>query len=280
MSNFNIEKIHKTIWVFKNALKDTDAFIEYINKDKEWVDWYTFGTKAQLTGFRYNFNSFPTTEEWKNKIPSDKDSNVNFGYFEDKINNLFYETTKMYVEENSISFNNWSFHGWDVAKYRPILDHDWAMMYHTDYQRNIAYAPGEKFGITAVFYLNDDYDGGEVVYRFLNNDDINIVEEDYSYKPSKGDVVVFMSGHPHYHGVKSVKNGEKYMIRTYWKYDYPGHHLWLKLEEKYGKEQWLKMEYDRKKFNEDPNNITNINDIPFWVSFEEYYKEQIKNLGL
>lgn len=281
MSNFNIEKIHDTIWVFKNAFEETESFLDYI-KDKDWIDWYTFGKKAQLTGFQYTFNNFPSKEEWDNKQPSDQSSNVNFGYFENKINNLFYETTKLYVEHNNISLDNWMYYGWDVAKYHatPNSEGDYVMMHHTDFVRNVAYTPGEKFGITAVFYLNDNYSGGEVTYRFLNNDDINIVEEDYIYKPQKGDIVVFMSGHPHYHGVKIVTEGEKYIIRNYWRYEYPGHPLWLKLEEKYGKEEWSNKEYERKKFNENPDNIKIINNIPFWTSFEDYYREDIEGLTL
>lgn len=281
MDNFNIEKIHETVWVFKNAFKETDLFLDYI-KDKKWEDWYTFGKKAQLTGFQFKFDNFPTSEEWKNKQPFDQSSDVEFGYFENKINNLFYETTKLYVEHNNIFLNNWMYYGWDVAKYHenPNSEADYVMMHHTDFVRNVAYTPGEKFGITAVFYLNDNYSGGEVAYRFLNNDDINIIEEDYIYKPEKGDIVVFMSGHPHYHGVKTVTEGEKYIIRNYWRYDYPGHPLWLKLEEKYGKEEWSNKEYQRKKFNEDPKNMNIINNIPFWVSFEEYYKKDIKELNL
>jgi hypothetical protein len=277
VNNFNIEKIHDTIWVFKNALDETDSLLEYINT-KDWVDWYTFGKKTQLTGFKYNFKNFPTVQEWENKIPAEGDDN--FEYFENKINNLFYETTKLYIEANNISLDNWMYYGWDVAKYHetPNASDDYIMMHHTDFQRNIAYTPGEKFGITAVFYLNDDYDGGEVMYRFLNNDDINIVEEDYIYKPGKGDVVVFLSGHPHYHGVKTVTKGEKYIIRNYWRYEYPGHPLWLQLEQKYGKEVWEQKEKERKKFNEDPQNISIINNIPFWMSFEDYYKEDLGNL--
>lgn len=277
MNNFNIEKIHDTIWVFKNALEETDSFLEYVNT-KDWADWYTFGKKTQLTGFKYNFKNFPTVQEWENKIPAD--GNDNFEYFENKINNLFYETTKLYVEANNISLDNWMYYGWDVAKYHetPNASDDYIMMHHTDFQRNIAYTPGEKFGITAVFYLNDDYDGGEVMYRFLNNNDINIIEEDYMYKPGKGDIVVFLSGHPHYHGVKTVTKGEKYIIRNYWRYEYPGHPLWLQLEQKYGKEIWEQKEKERKKFNEDPQNISIINNIPFWMSFEDYYKEDLGNL--
>jgi len=282
VKDFDIEKIHQTIWVFKNAFKNSDRLIDYVNNNKEWTDWYTFGTKAQVTGFIYRFNNFPSLEEWQNKNTTDEASNINFNDLENEINDLFYETTKLYVEGNNISFDNWIYQGWDLAKYNatPDSEGDYVMMHHTDFQRNVAYSPGEKFGITAVFYLNDNYSGGEVMYRFLNDKDINIVEEDYMYKPQTGDIVVFMSGHPHYHGVKIVTEGEKYIIRNYWRYDYSGHPLWLKLEEKHGKELWKEKEKERKKFNENPQNMTIINNIPFWVSFEDYYEKDIKDIEI
>lgn len=276
MNTFEIEKIHQTVWVFKNAIKNPQDFVNYFVNNKEWTDWYTFGTMANGTGFKINFDSFPTEEEWNNKKISQENTGFyNLGNFETEINDLFYTTTKLYIEENQTLFDNWIYQGWNIAKYTEHPEDEYAMQHHTDFQRDIAYAPGEKFGITAVFYLNDNYDGGEVMFRFLDSEDINSVKEDYVYKPNAGDIVVFMSGHPHYHGVKAVTKGEKYIIRTYWRYDYAGHPLWIKLKEKYGQEIWTKMEEDRTKFNRDPKNIKIINNIPFWKSFEEYYSKEL-----
>lgn len=276
MSKFEIEKIHQTVWVFKNAIKNPQDFVNYFVNNKEWTDWYTFGTMANGTGFKINFDNFPTEEEWNNKkISQESTGFYNLGNFETEINDLFYTTTKLYIEENQTLFDNWIYQGWNIAKYTEHPEDEYAMQHHTDFQRDIAYAPGEKFGITAVFYLNDNYDGGEVMFRFLDSEDINSVKEDYVYKPNAGDIVVFMSGHPHYHGVKAVTKGEKYIIRTYWRYDYTGHPLWIKLKEKYGQEIWTKMEEDRTKFNRDPKNIKIINNIPFWKSFEEYYSKEL-----
>jgi len=279
MNQFEVEKIHKTVWVFKNALKENQDVINYLVNNKEWTDWYTFGTMASATFFKYEFNSFPTEIEWANKIDVNG-SNILDNSLENKINNLFYKTTKLYAEENNISLNNWIYRGWNVAKYTEHPDDEYAMMHHTDFQRDIAYEPGEKFGITAVFYLNDNYDGGEVMFRFLDDNDVNIVKEDYIYKPNAGDIVVFMSGHPHYHGVRAVTKGEKYIIRTYWKYNYEGHHLWIKLKEKYGEDIWNKMEKERMSFNRDPKNLTIINNIQFYMPFEDYYKKEISELNL
>jgi hypothetical protein len=270
---FEIQKIHETVWVFKNALKNWQEVINYLEATKEWTDWYTFGKHANATMFSLGFDEFPTKDEWEEAKHLSKEFS-SCTELEHQINDLFYNATKLYVESNNIKLDNWSFQGWNVAKYHAQPEEDYAMMHHTDYQREYTHNPGSKFGITAVFYLNDNYEGGEVLFRFLD-DDVSIVKEDYHYKPSAGDVVVFLSGHPHYHGVASVKSGEKYIVRTYWRYDYPGHDLWLKLQKKYGEAAWEQMESMRVRATRQPENVTVINNIPFFPSFEEYYKEEI-----
>lgn len=281
MYNFNIEKINESVWVFKNAVKNSQDYIDYLEKTQEWKDWYIFGKTSEGPDWPpTTFSSFPTEEEWQaSKTYGDTEIGGK-NYFANQIDDLFYHATKAYVEANNVSLDNWSVDGWNIAKYIPNPEEfpDYVMMHHTDFQREFSYNPGLKFAITAVFYLNENYDGGEVQFRFLDENNPLIVKEDYSYKPRQGDIVVFPSGPPHYHGVKAVSNGEKYIIRNYWRYDYPGHPLWLKLQEKYGEDIWRQLEEQRLKFNRNSDNVKNINNIPFWLEFEEYYKKEIEML--
>lgn len=276
--DFNIEKIHNTVWVFKNALKNSENFIKYFEEDREWKDWYTFGKVAKGADFVNRFDSFPSLDEWNAQRKSRAVQLGENDFFENQINDIFYHATKLYIEENNLLLDNWAYDGWNVAKYTSRPEEPMAMAYHTDYQREYTHNPGSKFVITCVFYLNDDYDGGEVLFRFLD-DDLTTIKEDYSYRPSAGDAVVFMSGHPHYHAVKAVTEGQKYIIRTYWRYWYPGHPIWLKLEEKYGKEKWAEMEKDRVKNTRGSYATTTINDIVFYKPFEKYYEKEISELA-
>jgi hypothetical protein len=91
------------------------------------------------------------------------------------------------------------------------------MNYHTDYQVEREGIPEAKFHTTGVFYLNDNYDGGEISFLELNNEQEIIQKIDY--KPEQGDLVIFSSNFPIYHGVKQVLKGEKYIIRTYLRYE-------------------------------------------------------------
>jgi hypothetical protein len=52
MYNFEIEKIHDTVWVFKKAIKNPQDFVEYFKSTREWRDWYTFGTVADGSGLQ------------------------------------------------------------------------------------------------------------------------------------------------------------------------------------------------------------------------------------
>lgn len=280
MYEFDIEKIHDTVWVFKNAIKNPQNFVDHFEKTREWKDWYTFGKVAYGANFTTVFEDFPDEEQWA-AAKGIRVKELGDDYlFEEEVNSLFYYATKLYVEANDVSMANWNYQGWNVGKYEPKPNDKMAMAYHTDYQREYTHNPGAKFVVTAVFYLNDNYTGGDVTFRFLDNDDFSILKEEYTYKPNAGDIVMFLSGHPHYHGVNTVTEGEKYIIRTYWRYEDPGHPLWLKLQEKYGKEAWEEMERVRVRASRTPENITNINEIPFWATFEEYYEKEIKELDL
>ena len=283
MKDFNIEKIHNTIWIFKNALKNHKEIVDYFENNIEWGDWYTFGKVSLANGPIYNFDSFPSKEEWSKKVKDNLELTLDPGYLEikEQIDNLFYDMTSLYLKENGLSLDNWIFENWNLAKYHAVQNNpgetdkdSYVMHHHTDFQRDLEYAPGNKFGVTVVFYLNDNYDGGQVEYRFIDGNDLNNIAEDYTYKPSAGDVAVFLSGHPHYHGVKRVTSGEKYIIRTYWRYKQDAHPKWVELKEKYG-DAWEQMEKDRHAYDRSHSGM--INNIPVIMNFEEYYHKLENN---
>jgi hypothetical protein len=62
--------------------------------------------------------------------------------------------------------------------------------------------------VSAVAYLNDDYEGGELGFPLL----------DLEFKPDAGDIVMFPSSFMHAHKVNVVKTGIRYSIGTWWDY--------------------------------------------------------------
>ena len=59
---------------------------------------------------------------------------------------------------------------------------------------------------SAIFYINDDYDGGEI---YFPNWDIEI-------KPKAGSLVIFPSNDEYVHGVKEIKNLNRYSIAIWY----------------------------------------------------------------
>jgi hypothetical protein len=60
--------------------------------------------------------------------------------------------------------------------------------------------------VSMVAYLNDDFDGGELNFPFIN----------FKYYPMAGDVVVFPSGAPYTHEAMPVRQGVKYSVVNWW----------------------------------------------------------------
>jgi hypothetical protein len=97
----------------------------------------------------------------------------------------------------------------------------------------VRYGPGQHFSIhtdhgfsynctvSSVMYLNDNYDGGELWFSFL----------DLTVKPAYGDIVFFPSTYIYAHASKPVVSGTKYAAVTMFDYNdrthkqYPGYGL-------------------------------------------------------
>lgn len=66
---------------------------------------------------------------------------------------------------------------------------------------------GENETVTGgiVFYINDDYEGGEIYYPNLN----------LEYKPQKNDLIYHPAGEKYLHGVKPIKSGIRYVMTSF-----------------------------------------------------------------
>lgn len=60
--------------------------------------------------------------------------------------------------------------------------------------------------VSIVVYLNDDYEGGEIVFT----------RHGITLKPEKNSVVIFPSGGTFHHEAKPVLSGNKYIITSFW----------------------------------------------------------------
>lgn len=105
--------------------------------------------------------------------------------------------------------------------------------FHTDFYQGDEFEPGPKAEYTVTIYLNDNYEGGEIDYRIYNGKDgtfsikdgemvpnnaydLNESVAKIAYRPQKGDVIIFPSRVPYYHGVRRVTSGTKRFVRMFW----------------------------------------------------------------
>lgn len=250
---FNINKLHPLVWVFNKAMSDPQAMVEYYENHKEWEGWYTFGSMVPIYISNHNFNHFPTKEEWEQTIKPDPNQTkeAEIAYVQE-ILDLFYEGTKLYIKDNNITLNNYEFLNFSLAKYET----GGSMFYHTDFQQERGHIWESKFNTTCLFYLNDNYEGGEISFAIMD-DTGEIIIDLFDYKPQAGDMVIFPSNLPVYHGVKPVTQGQKYIIRTYWKTMPEPTEEWKNGIATYGKEKWKEMQEDIAK------NIRGLRQVPY-----------------
>lgn len=96
----------------------------------------------------------------------------------------------------------WSLHyrdvndsGYQINKYEETQFYD----YHIDITRNI----DVRRVLSMVIYINDDYEGGEIQFPY------------YSYKPVRGQAILFPSTWLYPHRSRPVNSGTKYSIVTW-----------------------------------------------------------------
>lgn len=255
----NLEIIYPKIHVYHNMFSNPAEIMSILKESEkdsnesmfgEWRDWYTFGRMCDEFGITYSRNHFEILDLNNEAIDKNALSERNkkeLDFFEQIFKN-FYSVTKNYMDHNELVIDKDLYlDGPNFVKYFNHSDSpdDLSMLYHTDYREDNDESPGNKFVITCTMYFNDDYDGGEISFK-IDSKEIN-------YKPKAGDIIVFPSGHPEYlgqngnqyiHGVKTVKNGEKYFLRSYLVYNYEGSESWRNGVDKYGHQLWEDMQKD------------------------------------
>lgn len=242
-------KLYDQVTVYQDAIKNTKEHIQMLKDSEfniggkfyfnEWQDWYGIGTMMNIGMLDENSNP---VNEFVNNDHAQKQLN-----FMIACRDAFFETTKDYMQEYNVQLPDWdpkpewARSGLSVCKYNPTKNPEHlALEYHTDTHEFDSESPGQKFAVTCTMYLNDDYEGGAV--SFLNEEDGEVV----TWRPKAGDVIVFPSHSPFFHGVHAVLSGNRYLVRTWWFWDYKGSANWHSNEEKYGKDEWYEIERKRK----------------------------------
>ena len=207
---------------------------------KTWSTWYTYGKK---TFFSNNLNkelSYDGIVQAKvRQLILDKINLVHDDYF----NSYDPDSWPVYAGRNFSITEDTSgmvFADIEVLQHRINEDSEFTIDIHTDWHEQRWEWPGPKQISTYTFYLNDDYEGGEVDF-FIEKENKMV-----TYKPKKGDITAFPSGRPYWHSARAAHSGtNKLFLRIFGVKQYAGSDGWVRGSSLYGVENWLKMENDR-----------------------------------
>ena len=265
INNLNVEEIYPNIFVYHDMLSDPQkTYNVLLNSEKEnledgyfskWTDWSVFGTYTKDSN-KENVDNLKNKEKFLlEKSISDE---IYLSY--SKAINHYFKKTNIKIPENASLTDN------SYCKYADsinVLKNNMTMQYHTDYIISEKDMPGPKFHTTCTFYINDDYNGGEIEFYVDNNF--------ITYKPKAGDILIFPSTEPYWHGVKTINSGNKFFIRSFIMFPFDGTEEWLKNQKEHGAYRWAQLEIDRCE-KENKNNMLYIKDGKI-VSHEDMYAE-------
>lgn len=249
----DLKEIYPYVYVYSDLVKDADTLHAFLKESTEkskgdflfnaWRDWYTFGLSTDNDGSH-------------DKLASLKDADSIFikeKYIELRIRQIREAAISHYIASRGVSVNYPTHIGQavNIGVYFPDIntsgnqdEEALTMQYHTDFNVACAEKPCKNFLLTCNIYFNDDYEGGEILF-YVNGGF-------FEYKPKAGDVMVFPSGSPefpggipYFHGVRTIRNGNKFISRNYLMYENPASQDWLEGVSTYGMDEWLRMEEER-----------------------------------
>ncbi len=240
MTNLEYIELYPRIDVYRNVLKDPQALYQTMKKSEEtsngeyllktWDAWAKFGTYTQ----KKDLAEVSEDTKTKDMFIEEKD-------FADQVQAAYDLVLLDYIKRHNVELKpGWHFSGCSFSKYKDGVDtlkNKMTMQYHTDFIIAEREMPGSKFQLTCTMYINDDYQGGDIEF-FIDGKLIN-------HKPQAGDILVFPSDEPYFHGVKTIYNGQKFFVRNFVMYPYDGSPEWLANQKQFGAVNWMKKEFIR-----------------------------------
>lgn len=223
---YNYKEIFPKVFIYKNLFKSPEKITQVLKesvKDKnnspffnDWSQWGGFDS-PQIFGEYIAWLGKDFNEKVKgNELTAEKE----FKVIEEVIKSFFASTNHFMKKHNIKKTEDWTHTPPSFCRYvaEEQSSDKLLMRLHTDYIIKKASEPGDKFTITTTMYFNDDYEGGEIIFK----DENNLLK----YKPEAGDLLVFPSGHPSVlmegekpimHGVNPIKKGgsDRYIVRMF-----------------------------------------------------------------
>lgn len=195
-----IEKLHDNIFYYKKVLDSPYQNIDmlesmndrskYDSQIPQWSTWTASDDKNHIYGLSKE-GSF---------------SNIRFGCDMDLSYGIFINNIKFISDICLMHYCN------VTNKEKPFLPNHFSIRKYNTGSDMGAHVDSEDPTdtkhptISGVFYLNNDYEGGEI---FFPNQNISL-------KPEAGSLLIFPSERPFFHHPTKITNGNKYMIPLFW----------------------------------------------------------------
>jgi hypothetical protein len=217
------EKLHENVYRYKNAIENPSELIKAIEDTESnpdinsvvpvWKDWASSSADGVNFGKKKDLNLVNVNQlNQENKEKAE--------YIINTIRDAISRVAKAFVKDRGLNFepNTSPFVG--VSKYLTGC----YMGAHFDAQ-----AGDQSLQYSMIFYLNDDYEGGEISF-IIREPDLRLPENDHLrpkpdiddptnkdlvdfwLKPNPGDALIFPSTAPYRHQVHIMKSGVKYII--------------------------------------------------------------------
>lgn len=245
----------------------------------KWTPWYTYGLRS-IWSDPEDINKNKKEHVDGYNIVRSAIKKVHDDYLEDwrakgkwpyKIDNWDFDAPEKPDASNMILSTL------EVLQHKLNLEEDYTIQVHTDTHDHRKQEPGPKQIITYTIYLNDEHEGGEI--DFVDEENKKV----FVYKPKRGDITVFPSGRPFWHGARAVKsNPPKIFMRTFSIFRYSGSQEWKYGASSHGIALWMDIQNEKIKNVIDEGNVgrqlvykgqePNLSKIvkPIFVESEEY----------
>jgi hypothetical protein len=194
-----IYEILPEVYVFKNLLPRIKEQVELLKNSvtinsqsfffNDWQQWGGYDTPVIFGQYLVQLGN--DIEAYKQDSKRDVALMHAEKEFVADVIKAFYGATNYFIDKFKLSKEDWKPTSPSFCRYIPTSStaaDGKFMSFHTDYQLDKAHEPGNKFVLTSTFYLNDDYEGGSIIFKVRG--------QEVMYKPEIGDIIVFPSGHP------------------------------------------------------------------------------------
>lgn len=180
------EKVLKTPEKIIEHIEQTDLELTDVDPISKWTPW-TAGEKGET----YVFGDIKHTES--RNLSTGSDISV---FIYNSLESALTIAGKDYASKQGIGYVDPR--PISISRYRTGS----SMGYHVDdYSQE-----GKSSLMSAVMYLNDNYEGGELSFP----------DQKVAIKPTAGSIVIFPSVAPFYHQSMPILSGNKYMVPAFW----------------------------------------------------------------